>query len=237
MALSEQEKDNKKKNELRNKYNRLLAAKRSTDSEYQKAEIAGQRLNRLRQETLRQEVQAHAGRKRLEGLIRKLRQELGALNKHLRETNPELVRLEKAAGEKQTALNKKRAEFEKQYRARTAGDYKKAEANRVAARKAIEDERKRLAEATKAQAAEIDTRIAKLQTEAGVLWNSGLKKAGLFGRNPYPGAGAARQQDIRRQFKYHTTADWSDRILDDGRRDEGDAPPKMTKWLKRVRGY
>ena len=236
-AAAEREKDNKKKNELRNKYNRLLSAKRSTDSGYQKTEIAGRRLSRLHQETLRQEIEAHVGRKRLGAQIHKLKQKLNALNQNLRKSDPELARLEKAAREKQAAVNEKRSEFEKQYRARTADDYKKAEANRVAARKAIDDERKRLAEATKAQAAEIDARIARLQTEAAALWKAGLKKAGLAGRNPYPGSGAAQQQDTRRQLKWHTTADWDHRIRGDGNQDEGRAPPKMRQWLKRVRGY
>ena len=236
-AAAEQEKDNKKKNELKNKYNRLLSTKRSTDSEYQKAEIAGKRFSRQQQETLRWEIETHAGRERLEGQIRKLRQKLDALNKRLRESNPELVGLQKTVSAKQTDLNKKRAEFEKQYRARTAGDYKQAEANRVAARKATDDERKRLAESTKPQAAEIDVQIAKLQTQTTALWNSELKKAGLAGRNPYPGAETARQQDIRRQLKWHATADWSGKILGDGKDDDSEALLKMKKWLTRVRGH
>ena len=84
---------------------------------------------------------------------------------------------------------------------------------------------------------EIDARIATLQKESSVLWENALKKANLFGQNPYPGRDAAMRKDLRRQFVYHTTADWSGRILDDGRRDEDQALPKMKKWLKRVRGY
>ena len=40
--------------------------------------------------------------------------------------------------------------------------------------------------------------------------------------------------DFQRRLKYHTTADWEDRT---DKEVLGIAPPKMKKWLKRVRGY
>ena len=101
-------------------------------------------------------------------------------------------------------------------------------------RKAVEDERKRLERDKSKESAEIAARIEKLHGESRALWDDGLKHARLFGRNPYPGKDAARLNDFQKNLIYHTTADWDDRTPEEVR---GKAPPKMKKWLKKVRGY
>jgi len=232
MELSEKAKDEPKKRELRDKYNRLFEARKVADSEWHKAGIAGQRLRRLRQDTLRQDIDTHAGRKKMEGQIHRLRQKLNALNSRLRKSHPELSRLEESAGAKQKALQIKRTQFDEQHRARN--DYKKADAARVSARKAIDDERKRLAEAKSKESAEITACIEKLQKESKALWDSTLKKANLFGQNPYPGWNAARTKGFQQRIVYRTSADWDDRTPEEL---SGKAPPKMKNWLKTVRGY
>jgi len=40
--------------------------------------------------------------------------------------------------------------------------------------------------------------------------------------------------EFQSKLKYHTSADWEDRTKEEI---EGTAPPKMKKWLERVRGY
>ena len=177
------------------------------------------------------------GVKETEKEIRELRQKLNALRKKNKKSNPELVGLEKTIAAKQADVKNKRADFEKQYRASRARDYKTADANRAAARKAIDDERKRLVEATKPQAARIDAQIAKLQKQAAAIWNKGLQDAGLAGRNPYPGAEVAKQQEMRRRYEWRATADWSGKIMGDQGQSEDEGLVKMNKWLKRVRGY
>ena len=105
---------------------------------------------------------------------------------------------------------------------------------KTAARKAIEDERKRLAQATGKAFAEITARIEKLQKESNTLRDDALRSARLLGPNPYPGSDAARLKDFQQKLKHHTTADWDYRVPEEV---SGKAPPKMKKWLERVRGY
>ena len=46
-----------------------------------------------------------------------------------------------------------------------------------------------------------------------------------------------RSDEFQQSLKYHTRADWDDRIVDDGGRGESEIPAKLKKWLLRVRGY
>jgi len=138
------------------------------------------------------------------------------------------------------ALNAKRRQIEERWR--TSDAYKQASAKRTAAdkalRKARDDDRKRIEQEKSAEAAKITARIEKLQKEANLLRNSALKKAGLLGSNPYPGARAASALAERKRFTYRTTADWSSSVSGDGgEQDESQIPEKMKKWLKQVRGY
>ena len=48
---------------------------------------------------------------------------------------------------------------------------------------------------------------------------------------------AVSAEELQQSLKYHTTADWDYTIVDDGGRPESDIPPKLKKWLLRVRGY
>ncbi|MDP6545085.1 MAG: DUF6055 domain-containing protein [Phycisphaerae bacterium] len=240
MALSEQEKDNKKKRELQDKYKRLLAAKKAVDPEWQTAEIVLRRLSSSRHALQRNRQAPNPERKKIEARIRTLKDKLNALTAQLKKSHPELSGLEKSVRAKQDALDAKRKQIEGKWR--TSDAYKKADAKRIAAdkalRKARDDDKKRIEQEKSAQAAKITARIEKLQKEANLLRDSALKKAGLLGSNPHPGARAASAQAAWKQFKYHTTADWSSSVSGDGgEQDESQIPEKMKKWLKRVRGY
>ncbi len=104
----------------------------------------------------------------------------------------------------------------------------------------IHDEFRALAETVKAErekskeSAEIAARIEKLRKESRVLWDTTLRSARLFGRNPHPGKDAARIKDFQQNLKYHTTADWDHRTREEV---SGKVPAKMKEWLKKVRGY
>ena len=232
LESSEREKDNRKKRELRDKYNRLFAARKQADLKWQKADVAHRRLGSSYNEAVRNAIDSHAGRKRMEGEIRRLREAQDTLFAKRRKSHPTLARLEESVRAKQSALSAARKQIEDQVR--SGGDYKKAEAARVAARKAIDDERKRLEQEKSKDAADLAARIETLQRESSVLWNKALKTAGLSGMNPYPDGSAAGMNDLQRSPAYHTTADWEDRTREEI---DGKAPAKMMEWLKRVRGY
>jgi len=236
LATAEKERDGKKKNQLRDKYNRLLAEKRASDPKCQKATIAAQRLRRSLQEAQRQEFENHPGRKKVGRELDKLRKKLDALTARLRESHPELSKLQESVRKKQAARHKARKEIEDRLRKEAADDFKKADAARTAARKAIADERKRIEERRKGnkEYADITARIEKLQKESHALREDTLRIAGLLGQNPYPGASAAGLKRFQEKIKYHTTADWDYRVREEV---NDKVPPKMKKWLLRVRGY
>jgi type II secretory pathway pseudopilin PulG len=104
----------------------------------------------------------------------------------------------------------------------------------AAARKALEDERKRLEQAKTNQVAQIAASIEKLQQEAKTLLDHAFEKAGVSGRNPYPGSDAAQLRDFQQNLKYHTTANWDYQTREEA---QGALTPTMKRWLLRVRGY
>jgi len=228
----DREKDGRKKRELRDAYNRLFEARRLSDPAWRKAEVARQRLWRSHRDGLRGELDSNAARIRLEQQIRRLRGHQSALTAKLRKSHSELLGLEASAKAKRTALDQARRQFELQARAKD--EYKSADAALAAARKAVEDERRRLEGAKTKESQEIAARIEDLRTKARSLWDNALKEAGLFGPNPHPGAAAARMKAFQDSLIYHTTADWDDRTREEVR---GEVTERMKRWLKRVRGY
>jgi len=236
MAQVEKEKDDKKKRELRDKYNRLLAAKRASDPQCQKAGVANQRIRRALQEAQRQEFENHAGRKKVARELNGLRKKLDALITRLRDSHPQLSKLQESVGTKQAARHKARREIEDRLRKKAADDIKKADTARTTAREAINDERKRIEARRKSskEYAEITARIEKLHKESNTLREDALRRASLLGPNPYPGADAARLKGFQQKLKYHTSANWDDRVLEEV---NDRVPPKLKKWLKDVRGY
>ena len=236
LAAAEQEKDGKKKQELRDKYNRLLAARQASDPECQKASVASQRLRRSFQETQRREFEDHAGRKKLARQIGRLRNDLNALNAGLRKSHPDLSGLQETVGTKQANMHKARKEIEDRVRLKSADALKRADAARAAARKAVADERRRIGENRRnsKEFAELTARIEKLHRESNALRQATMSRAGVSGRNPYPGAEAARLKGFQQKFKYHTAADWDDRVREEV---SGKVPEKLKKWLLSVRGY
>ena len=236
LAPAEKEKDDKKKRELRDKYNRLLAARTASDPECQKAGVASRRIRRALQEAQRQEFENHPGRKKVARELDGLRKKLNALTAGLRDSHPQLSRLQESVSKTQAARHQARRQIEDRLRKAAAGDIKKADAARTAARQAIGDERKRIEERRKTskEYADITARIEKLHKESSALRNDILRRGGLSGRNPYPGASEAKLKSLQEKFKYHTTADWDDRIPEEVK---GNVPPKLKKWLVKWRGY
>jgi len=231
-AMSEQEKDNQKKRELRDKYNRLFAVRRTADSDWQKADIAQQRLRKAYNDAVRNAIDSHAGRREMEEQIRKLRTDQSTLETKLRESHSQLATLEKSLRTKDAALRARRREAEADGRATDA--YKKAAADLAAAREALKDEQSRVTREKAQEFASIALRIEKLRKESQSVWDSALKIAGLFGPNPYPGREAAALKNFQDSLIYHTTADWDDKTREEA---AGTVTPRMKTWIKKVRGY
>jgi hypothetical protein len=61
-----------------------------------------------------------------------------------------------------------------------------------------------------------------------------LQEAGVAGSNPFSRRDITKQRDFQQSLKYHTTADWDYRTREEL---TGAVPPKMKKWLLRVRGF
>jgi len=229
---AEKEEDGQKKRELQDRYNRLLAARQSSDPEWQKTEIVIRDLRNLYNETLRRETETHAGRIKLDSQIQRLHRKRNTLNTKLLESDPEYSRLQATRSEKQSHLAAKRRQIEE--RIRSSAAYKNAEARRVAARKAIEDHKKRTIDGKRTEIEKLDARIQELNKEAQVLRENTLKEAGLSGRNPYPGRTEAKLLEAQLNLVYHGAADWENRTPEEV---DGTAPPKLKKWFKEVRGY
>jgi len=235
-AACEKETDGKKKRVLVDKYNRLLAARRASDPKCRKAEISSQRLRRLLDDTRRREIENHAGRKKLHRRLDTLGKSLGALEAELRGSHPELSKLQKTVSAKQTGMHEAGRAAENRVRGKFADEIKKADAARTAARKAFDDERRRMAEERRSsrEYARITAEIGKLHDKSNALRQEAFKRAGLLGTNPYPGAAAARLKELQQSMKYHRQANWDHRVPEEV---SGNIPPKLKKWLKDVRGY
>ena len=228
----EKQYDEKKKKELHARYLELLKTERVIDPAWQTAFIASQRTERQHQELLRREVQAHTGRAKANDRIAKLREEQKALLMRLKASNRELAELEEVVRGKQEALNLQRQEFERTEKVRLKARYTKAAETLAAARKAVDDQRKRLDQS--AQMTELLSRIDSLKKEKSVLRIKFLKDAKLAGRNPYPGADAAKLWNFQQNMVYHKSADWNDRTKEEV---ADKVTPRLKEWLLRVRGY
>jgi hypothetical protein len=161
--------------------------------------------------------------------VRKLHQEKSALYRS--EKIKELEAGIRKADQARHAMERKKGFGEKD---RAGEPYKKAQAACAAARKALDEERKRLREEKADEAAKLDKRIASLHKDAHALWEKAMRSAGVYGGNPYPGKRAADMAALQKSMVYHTSASWEDRTREEV---ENRAPEKMKKWLKRVRGY
>jgi len=232
---TEKETDGQKKRELQNEYNRLLGAKRLSDPVWQTAEVKARQLSTLFNETLRTASESHPSRKKLNAERSQLQNKLNKLNSQLASSNSQSTKLQAERSAKQAVLNSKRKAIEE--RIRTSAAYKKAEEARTAARKAMDDARKKLAEAKAPEAAKFDAQVQKLSKEAHSIREDALKKAGLAGGNPYPGMNEAKLKAAKDSLKYYKTANWSHAIQGDSSEGESNLPEKTKKWLLRVRGY
>ena len=61
-----------------------------------------------------------------------------------------------------------------------------------------------------------------------------LEAADVSGRNPFARRDVTQLRKFQQSLKYHTTADWDHRTREEV---SGAVPPKMKKWLLRVRGF
>jgi len=161
--------------------------------------------------------------------IRRLHERKSALHK-----TEKLAQLEagvREADQARQVLERKEGFSDKD---REGKEYKAAQAACAAARKAVDDERKRLREEKAVEAAKLDARVQEFQKKSSALWNAGLKSAGVLGPNPYPGKSAGDLRKFQQDMVWHTRADWDYRI---GPERDGEVPDKMRKWLDSVRGY
>ncbi len=232
MDARQQERDGKKRRELQDSYNQLFAARRNADLEWQMAGTVARRLRGMTREIQRVEVNAHVGRKNAEKEWNQLLNDLATLTTKLRESHPELPKLEASLSAKRTALDETRKAFIGEARAKD--DYQKAEAESTDARHALKQERDRFREAPNPELEKLIARIADLQKESAALRNEAFRREGLLGSNPYPGAEEAKLAEFQRSLVYGTSADWDYRIKQEV---DGTAPQKMKDWIKRTRGY
>ncbi|MDP6634546.1 MAG: DUF6055 domain-containing protein [Phycisphaerae bacterium] len=235
--LADKEKDNKKRRALQDRHRRLAESKKRSDPKWQEANRSQQDLSNSSRKLLQTEINSNPERKKMEMRIGRLHKDLRDTTSKLEKSHPQLGGLNQSVKDKQDALNAKRKAIENRHR--SADAYKQAETNRLAAEKAVretrDEDRKRIEQSKEVK--DLDARIARLNTEAGSVRNAALKRAGVFGANPYPGSRAAEAQAERRRFTYRTTADWSHDVLGDNRGGESTAPKKMIRWLKSVRGF
>ena len=61
-----------------------------------------------------------------------------------------------------------------------------------------------------------------------------FEKAGVSGGNPFARRDVAQLREFQQSLNYHTTADWDHRTREEV---SGAVPPKMKKWLLRIRGF
>ncbi len=234
---ADKEKDHKKRRALQDQHRRLIDARRRSDPKWQKASRTQKDASDSSRKLLGKKINSSPRRKKNEAQIAQLRKDLRDTTTKLEKSHPQLGRLDKSMRQKQDALSAERRRIENRHRSSEA--YTKAEAKRLAADKAArtarDEDRKRI-EAGK-EFADLTARITKLQTEANAVRTAGLKRAGVFGANPHPGSRAAEAQAELKKYTYRSTADWSHDVIGDGGRGEADAPAKMIRWLKSVRGF
>ncbi len=231
------EKDHKTRRAFQDQHKRLIDAKRRSDPKWQKASRIQQDMSNSSCKLLQNKINSSPERKKNEARIGQLRKDLRDTTAKLEKSHPQLGGLDKSARQKQDVLGAKRKQIEDRHRSAEA--YKNAEAKRLATDKAVrearDEDRKRI-EAGK-EFKNFEVHIAKLHAEANAVRTAGLKRVGVFGANPYPGSRAAEAQAALKKYVYRPTADWSHDVLGDNRGGEAQAPAKMIRWLKEVRGF
>ena len=238
MDLHLQEKDGQKRNALRRKYDSLLDAKKSSDSEYQKTETARRELWDRYNKTLSNALDNHAERTKTIGELDALRKKRTVLTARL-EADRSISELAASLERKRQGLEKRKREF--MAAQRQAGElkkeYKNIHAEIPVIDRAIVEEKKRMLSDNLVELAAIGKRLHEIELEAK-WWRydgQGLygQRAGLT-RNPFVISVDENILIFQQGLKFRTSADWDYRVREEVR---GEVPPIMKKWLEKVRGY
>ncbi|MDP6522576.1 MAG: DUF6055 domain-containing protein [Kiritimatiellia bacterium] len=172
-----------------------------------------------------------ARRSELEARLKKAHEDKRALDRKMHDefkTLPGISAAEKDSHE----MRARRKEFENTFR--SGAEYREALAAIAAAEEARKTERTLTEKEKSKDIARIDSGIETLRNDAAALRDDELRKARLYGQNPYPGKEAAGLKGFQQGIVYHTTVDWDYRTKEEVK---GTVTPKMKEWILRVRGY
>jgi len=239
MELHRKEKDNRKRDELRRKYDSLFNDKRSSNVEYSTAEVLRRESWEQHRRMVSEQLDLHPGRTRTSRKLDALRKNLPELMGRLKAGHQSFSKLEASLKQKQKSFEEKKREFNT--REPKVGEfkdeYKKILAELKAVDRAIPEERKRLVSVNLEELARIGERLHDMEYKRKHWRYDGaglaLKRAGLD-RNPFRNVKEKSILTLHEGLNYRTTADWDYRTRQEL---NNSVPPTMKKWLERVRGY
>ena len=238
MDLHRKEKDRRKRDQLRRKYDSLLNAKMSSDPARKKAEARRLTLWNRYNKMLKDALDFHIERTTTIGKLDALRKKLPVLTARL-EADSSIGRLEKSLERKRQDLEKKKREFMAAQRksGEHKDEYRKILAELATVDRAIPEEKNRMLSDNLAELAAIGKRLYEIEM-AAKWWRydgQGLyaQRAGLT-PNPFAIHVNAGPLKFQQGLKFTTTVNWDYRV---GTEVRGKLPPIMKKWLQRVRGY
>jgi hypothetical protein len=236
--LQQKEKDGRKRNELRRKYDTLLNARMASDPARKKAEAQRRALWDRYNKMLKDALDFHPERAKTMNQRDVLRKELPVLVKRL-EKDRSIGKLQKSLEQKRRDLEKKKRNFlsAQQKSGEHKDEYKKILAELAGVDRAIDKEKKRMHSDNIVELAAIGKRLYELEMDAK-WWRydgAGLyqQRAGLT-PNPYLIGVNSGPLKFQQGLKFTTTVNWDYRVREEI---SGRLMPIMKKWLKRVRGY
>jgi len=239
MELHLNEKDNRKKAELRRKYDSLFNDKRSSSVEYATAEALRRELWEQHKSMVSEHLDLHPERTQTSGKLDALRKNLPDLLKRLKANHPDLSTLEASLDRRQKSFEVKKREFltrEVQV-GELKDEYKKVLAELDAVDRAVSKEKKRLLSVNLEELAKIGERLHDMEYKRKHWRYDGeglaMKKAGMD-RNPFRNVREDSILTLHEGLNYRTSADWDYRTRQEVR---NEVPPIMKEWLERVRGY
>ena len=236
--LQQKEKDGRKRNELRRKYDTLLNARMASDPVRKKVEAQRRDLWDRYNKMLKDALDFHSERTKTMNQRDVLRKKLPVLVKRL-EKDRSVGKLQKLFEQKRRDLETKKRDFLSDQRksGEHKDEYKKTLAELAGVDRAIDKEKKRMHSDNIVELAAIGKRLYELEM-AAKWWRydgAGLyqQKAGLT-PNPYSIGVNSGPLKFQQGLKFTTTVNWDYRVREEI---SGRLMPIMKKWLKRVRGY
>jgi len=236
--LHRKEKDGRKRNELRRKYDTLLNARMASDPARKKTEAQRRDLWDRYNKMLKDARDFHPEWTKTSGELNALRKKRPVLLARL-EAARSIGKLEKSLEQKRRDLEKKERDFLAAQRksGEHKDEYKKTLTELAVVDRAIGVEKKRMLTDNLPELAEIGKRLYEIEMDAK-WWRydgQGLyaQRAGLT-PNPFVISVDTRALTFQQGLKFSTTVDWDYRVREEI---SGVLPPIMKKWLERVRGY